>query len=217
MSETPIKLRKTVVPVSFGVEIEGRSTLLSEILDGYHVTSKTRFNGHLGFFYVTTDGSLDYSNSIELVSQPLPPKMLCRVLESFNKKYGEITYEGNAGVHIHITRTPKTESRLLELAQCIWRNRNYSWRFFFGRELNYYCQPKDVYTAECNILQDRYSAVNFQNRDTIEIRAFGNNSMRKPNGINNTISYIKRTQALLDSKEAITYQLLERIANKFPL
>lgn len=204
MSHTPIILRKTVVPVSYGIEIEGRSEYLRDNL-----------GKHIGFFYITTDGSLAHHDSVEVVSQPLPVNMLVRCLKSFKKKYGEITPENDAGIHIHVTRTPKTEERLKEFYVFLLINNLSDFLFFFGRHENYYARwshsPDRVF-----VQRERYAAINFQNTNTIEIRAFGN-KLCNTNGIEAGIQYVKRINALLNTKKPISMDLLRNIAEQFPL
>ena len=200
MSGTPISLRKTVVPVSFGIEIEGRN----EFLRNNHLHT------HTGFFFVTTDGSLNFGDSVEVVSQPLPPKMLCRVLKSFLYKNGDITYENDAGIHIHVTRTKHTEKKLEELFYAIKESSYTEQRDFFGRSVTYYAQTDNPRWKEI-----RYSAVNWTNEKTIEIRLFGNSSIFNF-GILHAIRCIKRTQALLNTKEKITPDILRSITRRIP-
>lgn len=200
MSGTPISLRKTVVPVSFGIEIEGRN----EFLRNNHLHS------HIGFFFVTTDSSLSFPDSVEVVSQPLPPKMLCRVLKSFLDKNGDISREDDAGIHIHVTRTKHTEKKLEELFYAIKESSYAEQRDFFGRRETYYAQTDNPHWKEI-----RYSAVNWINEKTIEIRLFGNSSSFNF-GILHAIRCIKRTQALLNTKEKITPDILRSIARRIP-
>lgn len=202
MSGTPIKLRKTVVPVSFGIEIEGRNRYLRE----------NHLHTHLGFFYITTDGSLSYRDSVEVVSQPLPPKMLCRVLRALLDKAGDISHEGDAGIHIHVTRTKHTEKKLEELFYAIKEIKNVTWDQinFFGRRETYFANTDHTRWKEI-----RYSAVNWLNKNTIEIRLFGN-SHQGYSGINHAIRCIKRTQAILNTKEKITANVLRQIARRIP-
>lgn len=200
MSGTPIKLRKTVVPVSFGIEIEGRNRYLRE----------AHLHTHIGFFYITTDGSLSYNDSVEVVSQPLPPKMLCRVLHALLNKVGDIKYEGDAGIHIHVTRTKHTEKKLEELFYAI-KGSSYAEQInFFGRRESYYAN-----TDHTRWQETRYSAVNWLNKNTIEIRLFGNNH-EFYSGIEHAIRCIKRTQAILNTKEKITADVLRQIARRVP-
>ena len=200
MSGTLITLRKTVVPISFGIEIEGRNRFLSE----------NHQHRHIGFFYVTTDHSLDYDDSIEVVSQPLPPKMLCRVLKSFLDKYGDIGYEDDAGIHIHVTRTKHTEKKLEELFYAIEESSFAEQRDFFGRRTTHYAQTDNPRWKET-----RYSAVNWTNEKTIEIRLFGNKNYLN-SGILHAIRCVKRTQAILNTKEKITPDTLRSIARRIP-
>lgn len=200
MSGTPISLRKTVVPVSFGIEIEGRN----EFLRNNHLHT------HTGFFFVTTDGSLSFNDSVEVVSQPLPPKMLCRVLKSFLDKNGDISREDDAGIHIHVTRTKHTEKKLEELFYAIKGSSLAEQIDFFGRRETYYANTDQPRWQEM-----RYSAVNWLNKNTIEIRLFGNNHQFN-SGIHHAIRCIKRTQAILNTKEKITANVLRQIARRIP-
>lgn len=200
MSGTPIKLRKTVVPVSFGIEIEGRNRYLRE----------AHLHTHIGFFYITTDGSLSYNDSVEVVSQPLPPKMLCRVLHALLYKAGDISHEDGAGIHIHVTRTKHTEKKLEELFYAIKESSLAEQIDFFGRRETYYAN-----TDQPRWQETRYSAVNWLNKNTIEIRLFGNNHQFN-SGIHHAIRCIKRTQAILNTKEKITANVLRQIARRIP-
>lgn len=200
MSGTPINLRKTVVPVSFGIEIEGRNRFLR----GNHLHT------HFGFFYITTDGSLKYNDSVEVVSQPLPPKMLCRVLHALLNKAGDISYEDSAGIHIHVTRTKHTEKKLEELFYAIKESSYIEQSSFFGRRETYFAN-----TDHPRWQETRYSAVNWLNKNTIEIRLFGNNNQFSY-GINHAIRCVKRTQAILNTKEKITADVLRQIARRIP-
>lgn len=200
MSGTPLTLRKTVVPVSFGIEIEGRNRYLRE----------SHLHTHTGFFFITTDGSLNYNDSVEVVSQPLPPKMLCRVLKSFLDKYGDIGYEGDAGIHIHVTRTKHTEKKLEELFYTIKESSYGEQANFFGRRETYFAD-----TGNPRWKEYRYSAINWTNKKTIEIRLFGNNSIFY-SGILHAIRCVKRTQAILNTKEKITPDILRSIARRIP-
>jgi hypothetical protein len=203
MSNTPITLRKTVVPVSFGVEIEGRSSIL-----------RNKMYSHLGFFFVTSDGSLEYSNSVELVSQPLPPKMLIRCLKAHQKKYGEIGHEYSGGIHIHVSKTKRTEQRLLELYLWIQGNGDFALtREFFGREPNYYCRSN--WSVE-DLKYERYSTVNFTNKNTIEVRLFGN-SNQAYQGIESAICYIQRLNHILNRNTPLSHMYMDMLCKQYKI
>ena len=135
------------------------------------------------FFYQKSDGSLRYG--IEMVSHPA-------TLEYWYSREGDIRNlfsflirercEGRnaskAGMHVHITRTKMNRAHMNSFSGLIHGNRNWIQKLAL-RNGNHYSQyidiPKNDASAAEKILgehQDRYKSVNWNNRNTVEVRIF---------------------------------------------
>jgi len=123
-----------------------------------------------GFWYMTRDGSIRYRaglEGIEFVSEPLTPEWLTRELNRLNKKV-KWKYDESCGIHIHVSRQWLTLARA-ELIYKFMREQmgTYNMTELFGRY-------NDTYSAVCypELGVSRYSAINTENKATIEFRVF---------------------------------------------
>lgn len=182
---------KTHNELYFGLEIElecncPRRTDISSIV-----------NKRLGnFAYCKNDGSL--KNGFEIVTEPLSYNFFLKKSSHFQSVMEEITNKGaysykaqNTGVHIHISRAAfKTKEHLAKFASCFYLQKEYT-EFIAWRQFGSYCKYDSdyrnykTYTERLgsdlsgNVDSDRYNAINFNNRNTVEVRIFKGNLKTK--------------------------------------
>ncbi len=136
---------------------------------------------HYGFFYVTTDGSINsydhtptssvhrYWVGRELVSQPLSSVWLKKEIKKINRKY---PWESNAscGIHIHVSRKWLTEEKAKKVYAFLRSLSTDDKCQLFGRGDNDYTSTIGTFGSS------RYLAINTQNAATIEFRMFSSGS-----------------------------------------
>lgn len=156
------KFRTPNTSKAMGIEIE--CYMSDSTYSSYDVRGE-----HHGFFYGTTDGSIECSwryFGIEFVSQPLSAAWLKKEIAKLARKF---TWEANSscGVHIHVSRKwlslDKARSINTFLSGLSWDEQEE----LFGRMANHYCRYSAALEKE-----DRYCAINITNKDTIEFRMF---------------------------------------------
>lgn len=154
--------RKPPISKSMGIELE---CVMSD-------TSSVSYDQYVGFFYTTRDGSIRYNwrNEIplEFVSMPLTPKWLKKEIDKLGKKY-QWTANHSCGIHIHVSQKWLSGKKAQAIAKFLEKEGDEMFELLFGRRPNYYC--KNTFS-----LIDRYHAINFTNKDTIEFRMFKSGS-----------------------------------------
>jgi rRNA maturation protein Nop10 len=169
-------------PLFMGVELE---------IDGggedHYFAELILSEGYPGFLYAKKDGSLQ--NGFEIVSHPatLAFHLIEAGWENVLRKAHELGYTSHdnkrCGLHIHINRTfwgPDEEDwEIGELKLLIFFERFWDKIVKFSRrtpsQIERYCSrygTEDIETAKRQNGDNRYYALNFQNRYTIEIRIF---------------------------------------------
>jgi Putative amidoligase enzyme len=150
--------RKPPVAQSMGIELECVVERHSPINSGEYV----------GFFYATTDGTIEYDWSlergIEFVSQPLPPKWLKKEIEKLSKRCSYTTNR-SCGIHIHVSKKWLSVKKATAIAKFLEKREDAFFREMFGRNPNSYCER--AFNPD-----SRYHALNFTNSKTIEFRMF---------------------------------------------
>jgi hypothetical protein len=152
--------RKVVSNRSMGIEIE---CLLERFTSA---TDIAQTGNYLGFFYVTTDGSIDsdYDHlGREFVSQPLPASWLRKEIQRLGKKVAW-TDNPSCGIHIHVSKTWLSVKKAAKIQEFYTKLDNSNRHDLFGRASNYYCRDGTA--------GGRYKAINTTNDKTIEFRMF---------------------------------------------
>lgn len=133
--------------------------------------------GYLGFFYVTTDGSINVDNynqtGRELVSQPLTAPWLLKELERVHKRIPTPLYNDSCGIHIHVSRKWATQKKVDHLSAFLTRLDLADYKLAFGRLPNYYSRAMSAPTPNC-----RYMALNTTNKNTVEFRMFRSGDLK---------------------------------------
>lgn len=146
-------------------------------------------NDTIGFTYCKHDGSLD--NGIELVSHPATLEYLMESKETFSEVFDEMIRRGytshdnrNCGLHVHISLKPLLEanedavSNLIIIVNSLWEK-----LVRFSRrtesQLNRWAKRYDSKRHKAKDVAKkakencgRYTAVNQENKHTVEIRIF---------------------------------------------
>lgn len=134
-----------------------------------------------GFFYVTTDGSIEAREGYgrELVSQPLPAKWLIKELERVNKKLNannNWTYNSSCGIHVHASRKWVTSKKVDHLRTFLGEITPAEAHSAFGRVPNSYCRSLAGVNKENHsryaVHDPRYYCLNITNEKTVEFRMF---------------------------------------------
>lgn len=152
--------------------------------DGDESDVRYIFDGHMDRFYFNSDGSLD--NGFEAITHPMSPKeMLSMNWEEITKRMEQRNYYNDgdtAGIHIHISRAffngEKNIGRLVRMF-----SENYSDMVKFAQRPRYSAErwADRVQGTSRQYAMDwyynarrfgRYTAVNLQNDNTVEIRLF---------------------------------------------
>ena len=152
--------------------------------DGDESDVRYIFDGHMDRFYFNSDGSLD--NGFEAITHPMSPKeMLAMNWEEITHRMQQRNYYNDgdtAGIHIHISRRffngEKNIGRLVRMF-----SENYSDMVKFAQRPSFSAErwaervqgtarqyAMDWYDNARRI--GRYTAVNLQNDNTVEIRLF---------------------------------------------
>lgn len=130
-----------------------------------------------GFFYCTTDGSIDAPYKYvgrEFVSQPLQPKWLVKELARLNKKLsGNFMSNESCGIHVHVSRKWATAERINSIDAFLRKLTDDEYLESFGRSPNWYSRHQS-YTAG----PSRYMALNVENKATVEFRVFRSGDLK---------------------------------------
>jgi len=152
--------RKPPIDKTVGIEIECF----------YSVFVTVERRQYSGFFYATSDGSINPDNwsqtAIEWVSQPLTCEWLKKEIVKLEKKYGNWMWNESCGIHIHVSRKWLSEKKAGAIYAFIQSLSEDDYLHFFGRTTNNYCRTHYA------LGHSRYSAVNIENKHTVEIRVF---------------------------------------------
>lgn len=178
------------------------------------------------FFYPKRDGSLSEDYGLEIVSYPMTYNRIISVWKQLFeciKNNAKITYD--CGFHVHIDRNYLN-------ARCK-RNLDYILNNFkdFGydiaqREYNTYCDAVYKNREEWGVRNaiDRYEAVNFQNKNTVEVRIFSStvdydNFIEKIQNLICLIEYCKKhTFDFFEKQDECNFQkLFKKFKNKYSL
>ena len=135
--------------------------------------------GH-GLMYCKHDSSI--RNGCEVVTHPMTYNFFKSKSKFFRELFSDIKKAGghsfdmsNTGCHIHISRAGfKDDNHIINFTRCIYQSK-YS-EFIALRQGNHYAHYNKFSTAEIRKQlsnpNDRYRAVNFCNRNTVEVRIY---------------------------------------------
>jgi len=134
-------------------------------------------------FYLKEDGSLS-SRGIEIVTHPcligfhtrvFPWAKICDVAKKYNYKSHDTNRRHKCGLHVHVSRGFLTKAEQINLALFVHSHRTQIEKFA-QRQGNLYCffvNPKNIEKFGLDDYdRERYEAVNYCNRNTIEFRSF---------------------------------------------
>ena len=149
----------------------------------YHID-----NAIPGFFYQKSDGSIDYG--MEVVSHPATLQFWRSQKENIEKLFKFLRDEGCAGdeantvgMHIHVSRNGMKRAHQNSFAAFVYSHRN-KIETLAGRESNRFTkmirlpnsaadsEETDRFERVVIDNDDRYSAVNWRNKNTVELRMF---------------------------------------------
>lgn len=134
-----------------------------------------------GLLYCKHDGSI--RNGCEIVTHPMTYNFFKKNEKMFKEMFKKIKDVGghsldmeNTGVHVHISRDAfDNQDHIINFARCISQPSEYS-EFIALRKGNNYAHYRKSSTSEIKKEylrhSDRYRAVNFCNRNTIEVRIY---------------------------------------------
>jgi len=139
-----------------------------------------RADNFYGFFYGTTDGSIQTTSDTygrEFVSQPLQPKWLVKELARFYKKEFKepIQWNDSCGIHVHVSRKWANKARVVCLQSFLSVLTEDEYLEAFGRRNNTYNVHQ---SAQATTYRTRYLALNNDNKDTIEFRVFRSGDLK---------------------------------------
>ena len=155
------KFREPPHNKTVGIEIE----CLVEVGD-------VKYRQHYGFFYSTSDGSIEegwLKRGVEFVSQPLPVDMLCKQIDKLAKRFSW-EHNSSCGIHVHVSREWLSLKKAKAIYNWLKTLRDVEFENLFGRKPNYYCK------TSYELGSSRYLAVNIENKNTIEFRMFASGS-----------------------------------------
>lgn len=183
------ELRKPVHAKSYGIEIECCM----------HPTDRDQLlYNKKGFFIFEGDASIAsehtqdmYWRGVEMVSHPLPYKMLRKQLNTL-KKY-RFVYNSSCGIHIHVSKVAVSRTRMVELLICLRNLLGQQEKELFGRVRNFYCDPFE---------HNRYCSINRTNEHTVEFR------MWSAGDIDWAKECLRRTKLMVEYKGKYSYENL---------
>lgn len=204
-------------PKFFGLELECDGSCAERTdKDVRHI-----FEGHMDRFYFNRDGSL--SHGFEAITHPMSPKeMLAIDWEQITNRMADCYYDNDddtAGIHIHISRRFfKGEKNIGRLVRMF--SENYSEMIKFAR------RPKNKAIDWARRVEGtarqyaidwyenanragRYTAVNLQNDETVEIRLFHSLASRQ-----HIMACIQLTDVLTDMANLDRYTFGWDIVNR---
>jgi hypothetical protein len=172
----------------YGIEVELHTR--HEIISRYDIVEKFRdtmnyddLGNHKEFILCKHDGSLHADHGFELVSTNATfhyhKKTFWNNFFEINPNEFVKAYHGyNCGIHIHFSRSAFTTNQLRRL-NCFYnnpQNRNLIVEIA-GRDENNYCKFHSMIDFNSSIKTHgcKYSVINFDNKDTVEVRIFRSN------------------------------------------
>lgn len=184
--------RKPVHSKSYGIEVE---TCMHPD-DKFRLFNKPKRIE--GFFRFAVDGSIDaqrvdgiWWTDVEIVSQPLPYKMLRKQLDKL-KKYRYVT-NTTCGIHVHVSKKAVSYTRIGDLLRCLRSINHEQYYDLFGRYPNMYNNPQ---------INSRYCSINALNEHTIEFRMFASGDVAWAK------ECLRRTKLMVEYKGKYSYENL---------
>lgn len=179
---------------TFGIEFECR-----------HPFASSLWNTHRGFFFFSADGSLSWTEGLEIISQPLPKELLIKKLQKLQTQLGNSLYsDPNGAIHIHIPQKRISKEQAINLRHSICFYPVQLLVDFAGRYPNGYCKLTSLHPS------DRQVWINPLNKNTIEFRGFTNYTRF---GIDWAICCLNRLDYWLDHP---TIEGMKEAINKYP-
>jgi hypothetical protein len=167
----------------YGIEVELHTR--HEVISRHDVVEKFRdvMNSEKEFILCKHDGSLHQDYGFELVSTNATfdyhKKTFWNKFFKLNPNQYVKAYHGyNCGIHIHFSRKAFTDNQMKRL-NCFYnnpQNRNLITEIS-GRDENQYCRFKSMtdFNSPIKTHGEKYSVINFDNKNTIEVRIFRSN------------------------------------------
>ena len=153
----------------FGIEleVEYKGTNAKEAMDNVVYEAGT-------LFHLESDGSL--SNGFEMVSDALPLSEHLNRDDKYKQLFANLSKNifrshdvSTCGLHVHISRKYLKEDEIKFICDFVANNRQF-FKKLARRNENDYCIYKDYKRNKEE--NERYSAINLQNEDTLEFRIF---------------------------------------------
>ena len=163
-----------------GVELE---VVVRSSYDKYDVAEKMD-NDLYDFIIMCNDGSID-GDGFEIISAPATHNYHLTAWDKFfnnGAKYVRGWKEKSCGMHVHLSRNAfENKYHLMKFVTFINHRRNEDFiTNVAGRSANTYCAIKHKnYNKRALEFNNRYQAVNLENRNTIEVRIFQSNVAKK--------------------------------------
>ena len=204
-------------PKFFGLELECDGS----DAEGSEDDVRAIFSGHMDRFYFNSDGSL--SNGFEAITHPMSPEEMLRMdWEQITTEMLDRAYDNDrdtAGIHIHVSRRffngEKNIGRLVRMF-----SENYGDMIKFAHRPEYKAvdwakrvqgtaRQYAIDWYESAYRSGRYTAVNLQNDETVEIRLFHSLASRQ-----HIMACIQLTDVLTDMANLDRYTFGWGIVNK---
>ena len=181
-------LGNPIIPLFYGYEVElhTRHEVISrnEIVEKFRdVMNYNDVGTHKEFILCKHDGSLHAEYGFELVSTNCSfefhkTKFWNKFFNLNPNQYVKAYHGFNCGVHIHFSRSAFTTNQMKRL-NCFYnnpQNRNLIVELS-GRDENNYCRFHSMidFNSPIKTRNQKYSVINFDNNDTIEVRIFRSN------------------------------------------
>jgi hypothetical protein len=178
-------IRKPVHQKTFGLELE---CYIPKELCLYE-------DQHIGFWYVSEDGSLAIEDhamqGFEFISQPMPYAMLQKQIKILNRRIGDWQTNENCGLHIHVSRKYWSDEREYKFSAFLKALHANELILLFGRE-SFYARPhRDS--------GHKYRAVNLLHPHTFEFRLW------KAGDVHWTLEALRRTKLIVEYKGDWTF------------
>mgnify|MGYP003115490920 FL=1 len=181
-------LGNPTIPLRYGIEVELHTR--HEVISRNDIVEKFRdtmnyddLGNHKEYILCKHDGSLHSDYGFELVSTncsfDFHKKTFWNKFFNTNPNQYVKAYHGyNCGIHIHFSRSAFTTNQLKRL-NCFYNNsKNRSLIVeIAGRDENQYCRfhPTIDFNSPIKTHGCKYSVINFDNKETVEVRIFRSN------------------------------------------
>lgn len=175
-------------PHFFGVELEVE---VDEKLNRKAVYAKDILKLFNGFVIIKHDGSIKDPKSgqivgFEIVTSPASREYQSEKWNYFfdNKPKGLRSYDTTTcGLHFHVSRKPLTQLQIAKMLLFVNSEANQPFiAMIAGRSPNKYCKIQKKGYVNARLApnqQDRYEALNLNNKDTVELRIFRGTTKRE--------------------------------------